>query len=267
VARNLANPDTNLAGLLSGFDLTLGELDPVASQLGSLTTASSVTVGALASVSGQLADAIAQSPSTETAGIRALRAARPVLTDAARLVHDIRPAAPLLRPATQRLHTALHAGTPVLRRATALADRLNGTLAAVRDLSADPDTRDSLRRLLATLMSAKPLLDYTAPAQIQCNTLGLWTRNVPSTISEGDASGTWFRTVAVLATDELLAADKPSSTLHVNPYPNEAAPGQDGECEAGHETYLPGQQIGHVPGNQGRGTELTSPPPGTPKGP
>jgi virulence factor Mce-like protein len=267
VARNLADPRTNLAGLLGGLDLTLGELDPVAPQLGSLVSASSVTAGALASVSGRLADAIGQTPSTEIAGIRALRAARPVLTDAARLVHDIRPAAPLLRPATLRLHTALRTGTPVLRRATGLADRLNDTLGAVRDLSADPDTRDTLRRLLATLISAKPTLDFSAPGQLKCNYLGLWTRNVASTISEGDASGTWFRTVVVAGIDEAMAAAKPSATLHVNPYPNTAAPGQDGECEAGNETYLPGQQIGHVPGNQGRTTESTSPPPGTPKGP
>ena len=37
-----------------------------------------------------------------------------------------------------------------------------------------------------------------------------------------------------------------------NPYPNTAAPGQERECEARNETYLPDQQvIGNVPGNQG----------------
>ena len=44
--------------------------------------------------------------------------------------------------------------------------------------------------------------------------------------------------------------------LHVNPYPNTAAPGQTPECEAGNEKYLVGQQvIGNVPGNQGTVTE------------
>ena len=44
--------------------------------------------------------------------------------------------------------------------------------------------------------------------------------------------------------------------LHVNPYPNTAAPGQTRECEAGNEPYFAGQQmIGNVPGNQGTTTE------------
>jgi hypothetical protein len=48
------------------------------------------------------------------------------------------------------------------------------------------------------------------------------------------------------------------SFLHSNPYPNTAAPGQSGECEAGNETYLSGRQvIGNEPGNQGHKTETT----------
>ena len=74
-------------------------------------------------------------------------------------------------------------------------------------------------------------------------------------ISEGDNTGTWFRTLVIGATSEFMAAAKPASTLHANPYPNTAAPGQGGECEAGNEPYLPGQQIGNVPGNQGTTTE------------
>ena len=36
--------------------------------------------------------------------------------------------------------------------------------------------------------------------------------------------------------------------LHYNPYPNVAGPGQPQECEAGNETYVPGQaEIGNLP--------------------
>jgi hypothetical protein len=52
---------------------------------------------------------------------------------------------------------------------------------------------------------------------------------------------------------------EPAPGLHFNPYPNGAAPGQPRECEAGNEPYLPGLQLGNVPGNQGTTTELTSP--------
>ena len=45
--------------------------------------------------------------------------------------------------------------------------------------------------------------------------------------------------------------------LHANPYPNTASPGQHPrECEAGNETYVPGQVvIGNAPGNSGLVTE------------
>jgi hypothetical protein len=69
----------------------------------------------------------------------------------------------------------------------------------------------------------------------------------------------------VVNLEEALASAEPASTLHVNPYPSTAAPGQDGECEAGNEPYVGGQLIGNVPGNQGRTTDPTTPPEGTPQ--
>ena len=91
--------------------------------------------------------------------------------------------------------------------------------------------------------------------QTQCNYVSLWFRNVDSTISEGDNTGTWFRTLVINQPSEATPASKPAPALHVNPYPHTAAPGQDRECEAGNEPYLPGQRIGNVPGNQGTRTE------------
>jgi hypothetical protein len=44
--------------------------------------------------------------------------------------------------------------------------------------------------------------------------------------------------------------------LHVNPYPNTAAPGQPRECEAANEPYAKGKQgIGNPAGNQGTLTD------------
>jgi hypothetical protein len=146
----------------------------------------------------------------------------------------------------------------VLRRAVALAGRLEGTLGAVERLSADPATRRTLERLLATLVSAEPTLEFVAPMQTRCNYLGLWTRNVTSTISEGDAGGNWFRTLVVIRAQEALARSAPDQDLHANPYPHA---GQNGECEAGNEPYLPGRKIGNPPGAQRGATEDTSPPP------
>ena len=146
------------------------------------------------------------------------------------------------------------------RARPALAARLEDTLRAVAELSEDPATVDALVRLLRVLRTLKPTLEFLAPAQLQCNYLGLWTRNVPNTISEGDDSGTWFRTLVIAdKTDEALTSAEPAPDLHANVYPHT---GQNGECEAGNEPWLPGQQIGNVPGRQRGATERTVPPPG-----
>jgi hypothetical protein len=230
--------------------------------LGSIVRASDTTAGALASVAPQLQDVISALPPTEATGTHALAVTRPVLADARVLVHDIRPGTRVLASAATRLHDAIRVGIPVVRRALSLSERLRTALGAVDVLASDPLTSGALDRLLLTLRSALPTVRFVAPFQTTCNYLGVWTRNVDSTISEGDDSGTWFRTIVIGQQDEASARADPSPNLHVNPYGNTAAPGQTHECEPGNEPYLPGQRIGHVPGNQGTRTETTSPPPG-----
>jgi virulence factor Mce-like protein len=262
VMSSLAKHSTNLTGLLAAADRTLAEIEPVTPQLGRLITNGATTADAFDRARPELGRVVDQLPATETSGTQALRVARPVLADASGLLRDINRGSPYIVPAASRLHAALRTGIPALRDTTGLAGRLEDTLRAVEKLSRDPATRPALERLRATLVALAPGLDFIAPLQTQCNYISLWFRNVNSTISEGDNTGTWFRTLVIAATDEFLAADKPASALHVNPYPHTAAPGQGGECEAGNEPYLPGQQIGNVPGDQGSATEATAPPPG-----
>jgi virulence factor Mce-like protein len=260
VMSSLASPGSNLSGFLAAADRTLAELAPVAPQLGRLITNGAVTTAALDDARPELGQVIEQLPGTEAAGTRALGIARPVLADADGLVRDLHRGAPYIVPAAKRLHTALTAGIPALRRTTGLAGRLEDTLAALDRLSRDPATVRTLNGLRATLASLTPTLDFLAPLQTKCNYIALWMRNIDSTISEGDSGGTWFRTLIVGGTNEFTAAAKPASTLHTNPYPHTAAPGQGGECESGNEPYLDGQQIGNVPGDQGSQTESTQPP-------
>jgi hypothetical protein len=48
--------------------------------------------------------------------------------------------------------------------------------------------------------------------------------------------------------------------VHVNPYPNTAAPGQTRECEAANEKFVPGRTtIGNLPGSQGTNTDEQQP--------
>jgi phospholipid/cholesterol/gamma-HCH transport system substrate-binding protein len=256
VAANVGDPRTGLDGALRGADRVTGELAAAGPSLGGFVENADTTAGALADVRGPLGDSLEAAPPAAAAGTEALRAARPVLGDAEALVKDIAPGLRELRPAATRLHAALDTGVPVLRRATGLAGRLDETLAAVESLARDPATRPTLRMLRAALVSAAPTLEFLAPLQTRCNYLGLWTRNVVSTISEGDVSGTWFRTLVVLEPDEMLGRGNPAPGLHVNPYGHAGA---NGECEVGREPYLPGARIGNVPGHQGGSTEDTRP--------
>jgi hypothetical protein len=93
--------------------------------------------------------------------------------------------------------------------------------------------------------------------QTQCNYLGLWTRNVTSSISQGDSLGTWFRFTALLTNlDENVSSPKPAVDLHVNPQPDT---GQNGQCETGNQGFVNGQHIGPAPGVQPDHTETTIP--------
>ena len=260
VARNVSAPSTGLGRLVVSADRLSGELASVSAEGGSALERADVTAGALDAAGAALGEAIAETPPTQRVALSALREARPLLTDAAALARDIRPGVRLLPRAAEELDRALDEGVPVLRRAVGLAAGLEDTLTAVAELSEDPATTDMLERLLRVLVTSKPSLEYIVPFQTRCNYLGLWTRNVPNTISEGDASGTWFRTLVVSdKVNEALSSAEPAPDLHVNPYPHW---GENGECEAGREPWLPGQRIGNVPGDQGASTERTRPPDG-----
>ena len=104
------------------------------------------------------------------------------------------------------------------------------------------------------------------PAQTTCNYVSLLFRNLGSALSEGDAVGTFLRTVPIVAAQLPNSEVGPSSApangppdnpdqqvtpirdtyLHSNPYPNTAAPGQTKECESGLDTdKLRAQAAGH----------------------
>jgi virulence factor Mce-like protein len=255
---NLADPATRLRRAVQALERVTDELAPVAPRLGSLFDNANTTLSALAGVRSQLAEVLAELPPTEAAGIDALRAARPVLAEARVLVRELSPGIRALPAAARGLDSALDRGTPVLRRARDLADRLEDALAAVEDLAADPLTRSALTRLRTALDTGLPTLRYVVPMQSVCNYIGLWLRNAGSSTSEGDIGGTWVRTLVLLKPEEMLQTDRPAPELHHNAYPNAAGPGTGGECEAGNEPFLPGQRIGNPDGVQATRTENTN---------
>ena len=259
VAANVSDPATRLSAAIAGAASAAAAVAPAASELAGLAEGAAVTADALADERDALAEVLGEAPPTEDAALAALPAITPVLEDAAAIAEDLRPGTRLLPVASHRLALALETGTPVLRRATGLADRLGTALAALRDLARNPATGGSVRKLTAVVASLEPTLRYVVPFQTVCNYLGLWTRNASSAIAEGDANGTWFRFIPVGQPDEVLQRSDPAPALHANPYPHTGA---NGECEAGNEAWTPGQVIGHTPATEPGRTQVTRPPAG-----
>src|SRR5215203_5998122 len=135
---------------------------------------------------------------------------------------------------------------------------------AIRDF---PRQRPFIRNNTAFFRELRPgvaVLPHAAP---------IFLRNVASLLSEGDANGNYQRFLVVSAPTDPLTfelgpnneggpseapADGPGrhNHLHVNMYPNAAAPGQTNECEGGNERYSAGQTvIGNTAGNQGLTTD------------
>ena len=216
-----------------------------------------MTLDAVARTRGALGAALDEAPRTTADGARALRGVRPPLEEATALLGELRPGLRALPGSALRVTRALRDGGPVLRRVPPLAARAEGTLRALGQVARDPARPGALRELTAVVASVARTLEFANPFQTRCNYLGLWTRNVPSVVSEGDGFGTWFRFIAIVKPDEMLPGTRAAPDLHVNPYPDE---GQNGECEAGNEVWRPGRQIGTVPGRQPGETESTRPP-------
>ncbi len=258
VFANVADPATRLRRALQALERVTAELSPVAPRFATMFDNANTTLSALAGVRAELGQVLSELPPTELVATDALRVARPFLAESRLLVRELQPGIEILPTAARRLHSAIDRGIPVLRRAGALADRLEEALRAVDDLASDPLTLEALERLRTAAETGLPTLRYTVPMQAVCNYLGLWLRNAGSAISEGDIGGTWVRTLVLVEQNEMLQSATPAANLHHNAYPNAAGPGTDGECEAGNEPLLPGQRIGNLPGVQATSTEDTN---------
>ncbi len=203
--------------------------------------------------------AIQRSPDTLSSGTSALAVLDPVLAKARTITQRIAPAAQLLPSTTRELAEASRAGVPTLRRARILPPLLDNAFTQLQGLGAQEPSVPALDSLSSVLPGLRSTVEYLTPYQTVCNYVAIAARNLASAPSEGNASGNWLRFAMIVQPDEMFPRADPAPQLHFDPYPNGAAPGQPHECEAGNQPYLPGRQIGNVPGNQGTTTELTSP--------
>jgi hypothetical protein len=244
---------------------------PVADEQAELFVNLDTTMAALREVARPyIQDAITKGKPSLDEAIRSFPVLRPFLANSEALFRELRPGVRALRTSAPILADTLEIGTPTLRRSVALNRRLESLLRELQTFAEDPRTELGVDALTDVVRTLNPTLQHLAPAQLQCNYITLWFRNVSSLLSEGDKNGTWQRFI-IIATPQgpnseggpaSAPADGPTveNHLHTNPYPNTASPGQPKECEAGNESYARGKTvIGNIPGTQSATTEKTAP--------
>ena len=271
VAQNLSDPNTNLKRFVAELGDAASEVAPAAEEQAELFVNLDTTMAALREVARPyIQDSITKGRPALDEAIRSFPIQRPFLANSEGLFRELRPGVRALRTSAPVLADALEIGTPTLRRSVALNQRLEPLLRELQTFAEDPRTELGVDALSDVVRTLRPTLDHLAPAQLQCNYVTLWFRNVSSLLSEGDRNGTWQRFI-IIATPQgpnneggpsSAPADGPTveNHLHTNAYPNTASPGQPKECEAGNEPYASGRTvIGNVSGTQQATTEKTSP--------
>ncbi|HEU4978798.1 MAG TPA: MlaD family protein [Solirubrobacteraceae bacterium] len=267
---NLASPQTDLEGLFSSLERAASAVAPVAAQEAGWFKAIDGTFRALSTTARPfLQDAISEGPASLQTATASFEVQRPFLAKVTALAGELAPFSAELRQASAPLGRAFSTGAPILRRALPFNRRLGDVFSAFGGFGTDPLALGGLSDLTEL---SRVLLPVAAPLngmQSTCNSITLMFRNLASTLSDGDIVGRWLRFMIVLPPDgpnnegapAAAPADGPDAHnhLHANPYPNEAAPGQPRECEAGNEPYAVGRtMIGNVAGNQGTKVDRTS---------
>ncbi len=262
VMQNLSAPDTQLRRLIVALADTAAIIAPASETNASLFRNVNTTMSALSEVARPyIQDSITGGKPALDAGIENLPKQRPFLADTQGLMHDLRPGARALRTAAPALSSALGTGIKVLPKTPPLNRRLDSLLQELQRFSNDPLVPRGINSTTEAVKALDPTLAYLAPAQTTCNYITLWFRNISSLLSEGDRNGTWQRFIIVTTPQGPNNEGGPSSApangptsdnhLHINPYPNTAAPDQPKECEAGNEPYLTGKNVtSNPPGTQ-----------------
>ena len=269
VAQNLSDPNTGLRRFIGSLSDAARIVAPAAESQASLFVNLDTTFSALSRVRPFIQESISEGPETLDTAIAEFPKQRPFLANTEGLFRELKPGAEALRVAAPDLADALVAGTRTLPKTPPFNRQVAELLQTLQEFSEDPLVPLGIRRLTELANSLNPTLAFLAPAQIQCNYVTLWFRNVSSLLSVGDRNGTWQRFIIIATPQGPNNEGTPSSApangptaenrLRTNPYPHTASPGQPKECEAGNEPFPSGRQsIGNPAGTQSATTEDTS---------
>jgi phospholipid/cholesterol/gamma-HCH transport system substrate-binding protein len=262
VMQNLAAPNTQLRNFVFQLGTFNALVAPVAETNASLFVNVDATMRALNEVARPfIQDSITQAKPALDEAIKDFPQQRPFLANTEGLMRELRPGVAALKTAAPALSDALGAGIEVLPNTPPFNKRLESLLQELQTFSNDPLVPQGIKATTTLVKELQPTLDFLAPAQIQCNYVTLFFRNISSLLSEGDRNGTWQRFIIVTTPQGPNGEGGPASApangptqdnhVHINPYPNTASPGQPKECEAGNEPYAIGKtMLGNVPGTQ-----------------
>jgi virulence factor Mce-like protein len=268
VMRNLASPRTALDRFFTSIAQAAAEVAPVAEVQAQMFADLDTTFAALSAVSRPfIQETISETPPTLDTIIATGPRIRTFLRHSGVLLTELRPGAEALQEQAPTLARAFEIGAPVLEDAPVLNRQLEPTAQALVEFSRNPAVRSGIAELTDAMGPAGKLLRFVTPAQSVCNYGTILFENGASLLSEAHGNGATGQRFIVFDTpkgpdNEGSPSSRPAdgggdgrNFLHVNPYPNTAAPGQPRECEAGNEDFIVGQAvIGNVPGNQGTST-------------
>jgi ABC-type transporter Mla subunit MlaD len=282
VLSNIADPQTNFRRFFASQARAAQIVAPVAAIQGELWANLDLTFAAFADIARPfLQETISKGPHGQEVAIQAFPKIRPFFRETQQFFANLQPGAAALASSAPTLAHAFEHGTTVLRASPAFNRRLETYLGDLRTFAQDPLVPIGLKDLSDTVDALNPTLAYLTPTQTVCNYASLFFRNAASLLSDGDQNGTWLRFMVITTPVSPSGGPAPNGEgapssapangggkpidgvdpnfLHVNPYPNTAAPGQTRECEAGNDganNYAKGRQaIGQIPGNQGTVTE------------
>ena len=253
VARNLADPNTELPTFFKELGDAARIVAPVSKTNARLFTTMADTWEAVGRDPEALRQFISKQPATMDAGISSFRVQRPFLADLTAFSHDFSGATHELRGALPDINPALETGTRIQRRVPELNKKLEGTFAAVKDLTSAPSTNQAIRALTATVTTLNPQLRFYGPFVTVCNAPNYFFTFLAEHFSEADSTGSAQRALVNSAgqQDDSLGsmdADQPASGnevksgnkqfLHGDPYGAAVTPDGRADCEAGQRGYL-----------------------------
>jgi hypothetical protein len=252
VMHNLAAPETRLPTFFKELGDAARIVAPISKTNAHLFTTMADTWEAFARDPNALKAFISKQPPTMDAGIASFRVQRPFLADLTAFSKDFSGATHELRGALPEINPALETGTRVQRRVPELNKRLEGTFAALRDLTSAPSTNAALRALTATVTTLNPQLRFYGPYVTVCNAPNYFFTYLAEHFSEPDSTGQAQRALANSAGQQknslgAMGADHPANGeqvksgnaqyLHGAPYGAAITPNGNADCEAGQRGF------------------------------